>query len=122
MDKTNLEVGSSFSVQFIWQLPNNDFIRAIFKAEVLELMPSADKYVVRLSELVAGRQESASGETLLKEELSSDYWALVGRIQGRRATLAYESDDGRPLRLRLATLTGKHTFFFRLDPLEEVVE
>jgi hypothetical protein len=47
--------------------------------------------------------------------LTQEYWALVGRLQGRRVTIAFESDDGRPLHLRLETLTGEHNFFFRFD-------
>jgi hypothetical protein len=81
----------------------------VFTAVVLELQPAADKYVVRLGELMAGRQESATGEMRSPEALTRAYWQLVGRLQRRRVTLAYESDDGRPLHLRLATLTRQTT-------------
>lgn len=108
------EVGDSFPVQFVWKLPDGDFIRAVFQATVLALIPVADKYMVRLDELIAGRQETADGEMRPKEELSAEYWALVGRLIGRKVTVAYEVEDGRPLHMRLATLTGEHDFFFRL--------
>lgn len=119
MPTANYQVGDSFPVQFVWRLPDGDYIRAVFTAVILELQPAADKYVVRLPELVAGRQESAMGEMRPPEAVTREYWRLVGRLQNRRVTLAYESDDGRPLHLRLATLTGEHGFFFRLDPLPE---
>jgi hypothetical protein len=48
-------------------------------------------------------------------DLTREYWALVGRLQGRRITIAFEAADGRPLHLRLETLTGEHNFFFRFD-------
>jgi hypothetical protein len=70
---------------------------------------------VRLQELIAGRQESAAGETRPVPDLTREYWALVGRLQGRRITIAFEAADGRPLQLRLETLTGEHNFFFRFD-------
>jgi len=109
-------VGDAFPVQFVWNLPDGDYIRAVFRVTVLALIPAADKYRVRLDELVAGRQETAAGEMRPTEQLSTDYWALVGRLVGHQITLAYEVEDGRPLHLRLATLTGEHDFFFRFPP------
>ena len=41
-------------------------------------MPAADKYVVRLGQLLAGREETVDGEAKPSEALSRDYWALVG--------------------------------------------
>jgi hypothetical protein len=109
------KVGDSFPVQFVWQLPEGDFVRAVFQAEVLFLVPAAEKYIVRLNQLVAGRQESERGEMRPKEALTKAYWALVGQIMGRKISLAYEAADGRPLHLRLATLTGEHNFFTRFE-------
>jgi hypothetical protein len=51
--------------------------------------------------------------------LARDYWRLVGRIVGKRVSLAFEVEDGRPLWLRLTTLTGEHRFFDRLSALKE---
>jgi len=107
------DIGDAFPVQFVWNLPDGDYIRAVFRVTVLALIPAADKYIVRLNELVAGRQETAEGEARAREELSTEYWALVGRLVGRKVTVAYEVEDGRPLHMRLATLTGEHDFFFR---------
>jgi hypothetical protein len=115
MPTANYQKGESFSVQFVWRLPSEDYIRAVFAADVVDIVPAADKYIVRLRELVAGRQESTSGEMRPVAALTQEYWALVGRLQGRRVTIAFESDDGRPLHLRLETLTGEHNFFFRFD-------
>jgi hypothetical protein len=115
MPVANYEPGATFSLQFVWQLPDGDFIRAVFDAEVLALDASLDRYLLRLSVLKAGRQESAKGEMRPREAFSRDYWALVGRLVGKRVYLAYEVDDGRPIRLRLDTLTLEHSFFTRLD-------
>jgi hypothetical protein len=115
MPAPHYQKGDSFPVQFVWRLPDGDTIRALFTVEVLALVPAADKYIVRLQELTAGRQESADGVTRPVADLTREYWQLVGRLQDRRITIAFEAVDGRPLHLRLATLTGEHDFFFRFD-------
>ncbi len=113
MPEANKKIGESFAVQFAWKLPNKDYVRAVFRAEVLDLVPEADKYIVRLHELVAGRQEDGSGVLRPQEAFSKDYWKLVGRLVGRRITVAYEADDSHAIYMRLSTLTGEHDFFFR---------
>lgn len=115
MSPTIHQKGDSFSLQFVWQLPEGDYIRAIFTADVLAIDTAADKYTVRLRELTAGRQETATGQARPQTELTQTYWRLVGRLQGRRLIIAFEAADGRPLHLRLATLTGDHNFFFRFN-------
>jgi hypothetical protein len=114
------QVGESFQVQFAWRLPESGYLRAVFTARVLDLVPEADKYVVQLTELIAGREEDMMGEMRPKEDFSADYWRLVGRLIGRKLTLAYEADDGRALYLRLETLTGEHNFFTRYEDAEVV--
>lgn len=118
MPVASYEPGDSFSLQFVWQLPDGDFIRAVFEAEVLDLDFQLDRYLLRLRRLKAGRQESAGGEMRPKEALSTAYWAMVGELIGKRVYLAFEVDDGRPIRLRLDTLTQEHSFFTRLDEEE----
>lgn len=118
MPVANYQPGQSFPIQFVWELPDGDFVRAIFEAEVLELDFSLDRYLLRLRELKAGRQEDPAGEMRPKEALSQEYWAMVGELVGKRVYLAFEVDDGRPLKLRLDTLTQKHSFFTRLDEKE----
>ena len=115
MPEAHYQPGQAFPVQFAWRLPDEEYLRAVFEAEVLELVPAADKYVIRLNQLLAGREETADGEPKPPEALSRDYWALVGQLIGRTITLAYEADDGRALYLRLATLTGEHNFFTRYE-------
>lgn len=110
-----LDIGESFRVQFVWQIPEGDFLRAIFTAEILNKDDRADKYLLRLTEFLAGRQESPEGEMRPVEEVAREYWALVDNLTGRNVILAYESADGRPLHLRFATLTGEHNFFYRFD-------
>ena len=119
MPLANYEPGESFPVQFVWELPDGDYVRAIFEAEVLELDLRLDRYLLRLRELQAGRQETPAGEKRPKDELARRYWAMVGDLIGKRVHLAFEVDDGRPIKLRLDTLTQEHTFFTRLDHLEE---
>lgn len=115
MPDAHYSPGESFPVQFTWRLPDGGYLRAVFQADVLDLVDSADKYIVRLDRLIAGREENADGEPLPVEETSRDYWALVGQLVGRRITVAYEADDGRALHLRLETLTGEHNFFTRYE-------
>jgi len=79
------------------------------------MVPSADKYVVRLSELIAGREDDSGGVPKAPGALTRTYWDLVGNLVGRRITLAYEADDGRALYMRLATLTGEHNYFTRYE-------
>jgi hypothetical protein len=119
MPKARYQIGDTFPVQFVWKLPEGDFLRAVVEAEVLHIDQSTQKYVVKLRKLVAGRQESESGEMRPVDELARDYWRLVGRIPGKKVSLAFEAEDGRPLWLRLTTLTGEHRFFDRLSVLEE---
>lgn len=118
MDKV-LEIGETFNVQFVWQIPNGDYLRAVFSAEILNRDHHSDKYLLRLTEFLAGRQETAAGEMRPLEEVSREYWALVDQLVDRKVVLAYESADGRPLHLRLKTLTGEHNFFYRFEPQPE---
>jgi hypothetical protein len=117
MPESRYNVGEFFRTQFVWRVPSGDFLRAIFEVEVLHLDHVSDKYVVRLEEFRAGRQETSEGETLPVEETSKDYWVLVNALTGHRISLAFEVDDGRPLWLRFETLTGEHNFFRRLNEL-----
>ncbi|MFN2190196.1 MAG: hypothetical protein ACK2T3_15645 [Candidatus Promineifilaceae bacterium] len=112
-------VGDYFHLQFVWRIPNQDYLRAIFRAEVLMLDELSHKYVVNLAEFVAGRQEDSRGDMRSPEEVSRDYWAKVINLTGHKIAVAYESDDGRPLWLRFETLTGEHNFFSRLNELPE---
>ena len=122
MPTAHYEVGDSISLQFAWHLPEGDYIRAVFQAEVLDLVPEADKYVVRLNKLVAGRQENEDGELKPQETFSSEYWSIVEGLVGRKITIAYESDDSRAIHLRLATLTGEHNFFTRFEDAEVMAQ
>ncbi len=116
MPIANHQPGDSFTIHFVWQLPDGDFIRAVFDAEVEALDEQLDRYLLRLAELRAGRQEDAQGAARAVDDFSRQYWTMVGALLGRRVYLAYEVDDGRPIRLRLDTLTLEHSFFTRLDP------
>lgn len=117
MVEANYDIGESFNAQFVWRIPSGDFLRAIFLAEVQKLDPESGKYVVLLKEFVAGRQEDASGEMRPVEDVDREQWQRVVHLAGRRISVAYEADDGRPLWLRLETLTGEHNFFSRLNEI-----
>lgn len=114
--------GASFPVQFAWHLPDGDYIRAVFQADVLDLVPKADKYIVRLNKLVAGRQENENGSLRSKEAFAVEYWAMVDNLVGKKITIAYEADDGRAIHMRLATLTGEHNFFTRYEDVEVMAQ
>jgi hypothetical protein len=120
MPDAHFQPGQSFALQFAWRLPEGDYIRAIYQADVLELAPAADKYIVRLSKLLAGREDDAEGAVKPLETLAGPYWDLARGLVGRKITIAYEADDGRPLYLRLATLTGEHNFFTRYEDAEVI--
>lgn len=115
MEKAQYEVGDSCVLQFVWTLPDGDFIRTLFKAEVLDIIEAAEKYMVRLTELVAGSQENKEGHGRDQDEFNKPYWKLVVNLIGNRVTVAWEAADGRPLHMRLATLTGEHDFFTRYN-------
>jgi len=117
MVEANFEVGQTFNVQFVWRTRDGDFLRALFQAEVLKLDPESGKYVVLLNEFRAGRQEDTQGVMRPLDEVDKDLWALVSNLEGRRISVAYEADDGRPLWLRIETLTGEHNFFSRLNEI-----
>lgn len=119
MPQANYAIGETFAVQFAWRLPDHDYIRAVFEAEVLDLVEAAEKYVVRLRRLIAGRQEDENGRLRDIASFSRDYWALVGNLVGRKITVAYEVDDGRALHMRLETLTGEHNYFYRYSLAED---
>lgn len=106
-------IGSAFPIQFVWQLPNGDYLRAVFETEVVGLEVESDRYIVQLERLIASRQEDAAGEMRPPAEMSAEYWQLVHELVGRKAAVAYEAQDGRPLRLRLPTLTREHPYFTR---------
>lgn len=115
MIEANYKMGEQFDVQFVWRLSDGDYLRAIFKAEVVGFNPPMMRYVVRLAAFVAGRQENHAGEMRPREEMSATYWQLVQELVGRQVDLAYEADDGQPIQLRLPTLTRQHAFFTRYD-------
>lgn len=117
MTDADYQVGDKFRVQFVWKIPEGDFVRAIFIVEVLLLDGRSEKYVLQLTEFLAGRQESSEGIIRLVEETSPSYWQLVAELVGRKISLSYEAGDGRPLWLRLETLTGEHSFFRRLNDM-----
>ncbi len=119
MPKANYAIGETFAVQFAWRLPDQGYIRAVFEAEVLDLVEAAEKYVVLLRRLIAGRQEDENGRLRDIASFSRDYWALVGNLVGRKITVAYEVDDGRALHMRLETLTGEHNYFYRYSLAED---
>lgn len=122
MPTATYKAGESFPVQFAWRLPEGDYLRAVFRAEVLDFVPAADKYIVRLTELIAGRQEDADGVLRPSDQFDRTYWAMVGRLVGQKLTIAYEVEDGRAVHLRLATLTGEHNYFYRYSMAENMVE
>lgn len=117
--KPTCNINDCFDIQFVWRLPDEDFIRVFFKAEVLEIQRREDRYLVKLVEFVAGRQESPDGHVIRpKEELSREYWAKVVSFVGKKVQVAYEAADSRPLLLTLATLTGENKFFRRFDDVD----
>ena len=115
MIEMTLQKDETFDIQFVWKIPSGDFLRAIFEARVITHISGSDRYLVELNRLKAGRQENASGDIRAVDDLDQDYWRLVGELQGRRAAVAYEAADGRPLHMILRTLTREHRFFTQFE-------
>jgi len=118
--EAHYQPGQSFPVHFAWRLPDGEYLRAVFQADVLELVAAANKYVARLSVLLAGREETTDGQPKPAAALTRVYWDLVGKLIGRTITLPYEADDGRALYLRLETLTGEHNYFSRYEDAQVI--
>lgn len=107
------QIGDSFPVQFVWQLPNGDFLRDLFQAQVLAIDWGMEKYTLQLIEWLGGRQESSTGESRSIEQVTQEYWMAAKQLVGKKFTLAFEAEDGKPVRLKLTTLTGEHRYFNR---------
>lgn len=113
MPTANYKSGETFHIHFVWKLPNEHYLRALFEASVLDIDLSADRYLIKLSNLLGKREEDEAGNGLPEEAHSAEYWQMVYRLIERKAHVAFEVDDGRPLFLRLPTLTLEHKFFTR---------
>ena len=122
MSEQILHPGDRLNIQFVWRIPGDDLMRAVFEAEIQYADQLSEKYVVLLNAWIAGRQESPLGDMRSLAEVSREYWALVARLSGQRVSLSYEAADGRPLWLRFETLTGDHNFFRRLNELPPAIE
>lgn len=116
------DIGQVIKIQFVWRIIDGDLLRAIFDAEVQKIDQPSEKYVLRLGNWLAGRQESPDGVMRSLEEVSRENWALVARLPGQRISLSFEASDGRPLWLRYETLTGEHNFFRRLNELPPAIK
>ncbi|MFK7802611.1 MAG: hypothetical protein AB8G95_13335 [Anaerolineae bacterium] len=113
MPTANHEIGEKFHIHFVWKIPNDHYLRALFEATVLDIDLSADRYLIKLPNLLGKREENEAGEALPEDEHTIEYWQMVYKLIGRKAHVAFEVDDGRPLFLRLPTLTLEHKFFTR---------
>jgi len=120
MPVANRSIEESFRIHFVWKIPNEHFVHGLFEAKVLGIDNEADRYLISLPSLLAKKEEDSSGIALPEEQHTADYWDMVYRLIGRKAHVAFEADDGRPLYLRLPTLTLEHKFFTRYsdDPSE----
>jgi hypothetical protein len=117
MTDTPHDIGQVIKIQFVWRMTDGDLLRAIFDAEVQKIDRLSEKFVIRLKNWLAGRQESPDGVMRPLQEVSRENWALVARLPGQRISLSFEASDGRPLWLRYETLTGEHNYFRRLNEL-----
>lgn len=115
MIKPQFDLNETFPIQFVWKLETGDFLRAIFTVRVLEMDWEMLRYRIVLESFDAGRQESEVGELRPQEQYARDDWARVAQLVGRQIKVAFEVDDGRPIRLKYETLTGENRFFFRVE-------
>lgn len=112
------ELGDAVQIHFVWKLPNDDYLRAIFDTKIIDILPDSNRYLLELVRWVAGRQESPEGEMRPEEEIALQFWQLVNELEGHRAAVAYEAIDA-PVHLRLTTLLRIHPFFTRYDDEQE---
>ena len=122
MTEASHKIGQVINIQFVWRIPEGDFLRAVFDGEVQKIDQLSEKYVVQLDNWKAGRQESPEGAMRPLEQVSRDNWALVARLRGQRISLSFEATDGRALFLRYETLTGEHNYFRRLNELPPAIK
>lgn len=115
MPQANRQISETFRIHFVWKIPNGHYVRALFVAQVLDIDLEADRYLIKLTELLAKREEDERGEGLPEDKHTVEYWEMVYRLISRLAHVAFEADDGRPLFLRLPTLTLEHKYFTRYD-------
>ena len=111
MPQQTHQIGDFFHIQFVWQLPDRDYARAVFQAKIISIDTFTERYIIELVTLVARRQESDEGETRPLPAHSPQFWPLIESLAGCRAAVAYEATDQRPVRLRLQTLTREHSYF-----------
>ena len=109
------EVGDQYRVQFVWKLPNYDFMRVFFEVSILEIDLFEERFVVRLESMVGGRQEAPDGSMRSEDEMAKPLWGRVVGFIGRKVRLPFESAEGHPLHLKYPTLTGEHNFFTRFE-------
>ena len=79
----NLTVGDTFKVHFVWKLPEDEYARALFEAEIIEVQPREDRYLVILREMIGGRQELPDGTLRTREEMPTRYWRRIVGFIGR---------------------------------------
>ena len=114
MIKPRYDLNDTFPLQFVWKLDSGDFLRAMFTVRVLEMDWDMLRDRISLETFDAGRQESPAGEVRESDGYAREDWARVAQLVGKQIKVAYEVDDGRPIRLKAETLTGENRFFFRL--------
>ena len=98
-------------LQFVWKLPDRSYLRTIFDARITGLDTVQERYIVHLKALIASKEEDESGVLKPLDQWSLSYWDLVQNLINKYAAVAYEAADGRPLLLRISTLTLEHSFF-----------
>ena len=68
MPDANHTTGDTFPIQFVWQLPDGDFLRAVFAAHVEALRVEAARRLLETTDLtvaaIAGRVGLRHAETL----------------------------------------------------------
>ena len=107
--------GDTVQIQFVWRLPDDDYLRAVFQAEIIAVQSFADRYLLQLTRLQGGLQEAQDGKPRPADEMNANEWARVVGLIGKQVRLAYEATDGRPLYMRYETLSGAHNFFHRAN-------
>ena len=105
------KIGDSYKIHYVWRLPNDDYIRALFKVTVVEVDLFEERYLARIDALEGAVQEAPDGSRRPAEEMDKVLWRNVLSFVGNLIRVPYESADGRPLHIKYPTLTGEHDYF-----------
>jgi hypothetical protein len=99
------QAGDTYPIHIGWQLPDATRLEVTFRVQVEGVELDKNRIRCRLLQI-----QAASGNRP-ESEVDPRYFEHLMRLIGKQAALPLDALQGVVLPLRLATLTGEHTFF-----------